>query len=131
MANQEEEAKDESRVLGSSLSWSRFPVSTLLLEIFDGTEHFGMWQGEVLDSLFQHGLDIAIEEEKPKEVEEKDWSIINLLACRTIRSCLSTEQKYAVKKRNFCTQTVEGIGGQVSKEEWSEQAPNEEKIVPI
>nr|CDN96898.1 putative Ty-1 copia retrotransposon [Phaseolus vulgaris] len=56
-----------------------------------------MWQGEVLDSLFQQGLDFAIEGEKPKEVEEKDWSIINRLACGTIRSCLSREQKYAVK----------------------------------
>jgi len=99
MANQEEEAKDVSRVSGSLSSWSRFPVSTLKLavEIFDGTGHFGMWQGKVLDSLFQQGLDIAIEGEKPEEVEEKDWSIINRLACETIRSCLSREQKYAVK----------------------------------
>jgi len=36
----------------------------LAVEIFDGIGHFGMWQGEVLDSLFQQGLDIAIEEEK-------------------------------------------------------------------
>ena len=82
MANQEEKTKDVSRVSGTSSSWSRFPVSTLKLavEIFDSTGHFGMWQGEVLDSLFQQGLDIAIEGEKPKEVEEKDWSIINRLA---------------------------------------------------
>jgi len=26
---------------------------------------------------------------------------------------------------------VKGIGGQVSEEEWSEQAPDEEKVVPI
>jgi len=26
---------------------------------------------------------------------------------------------------------VEGIGGQVSKEEWSKQAHDEEKVVPI
>ena len=85
MANKEE-AKDVSRVPGSSSSWSRFPVFTLNLavEIFDGNGHFGMWQGEVLDSLIQQGLDIAIEGEKPEEVEEKDWSIINRLACGTI-----------------------------------------------
>jgi len=46
---------------------------------------------------FQQGLDIAIEGEKPEEVEEKEWSIINRLACGTIRSCLSREQKYVVK----------------------------------
>jgi len=93
MANQEEKAKDVSRVSGSSSSWSRFLVSTLKLavEIFEGTGHFGMWQGEVLDYLFQQSLDIAIEEEKPEEVEEKNWSIINRLACGTIRSYLSRE----------------------------------------
>ena len=42
------------------------------VEIFDGTGHFGMWQSEVLDALFQQGLDIAIEEKKPDDVEEKE-----------------------------------------------------------
>ena len=56
-----------------------------------------MWQGEVLDSLFQQGLDIAIEEDKPDEVDNKDWIIINRLACGTIQLCLSREQKYAFK----------------------------------
>ena len=104
MANKDQEAKDvalniSSRVSGSSSSWARFPVFSLKLavEIFDGTGHFDMWQGEVLDSLFQQGLDIAIEEKKPEGVEDKDWSIINRLACGTIRSCLSREQKYALK----------------------------------
>ena len=67
------------------------------VETFDGTGHFGMWQGEVMDSLFQQGLDIAIEEKKPDDIEEKEWSTINRLACGTIRSCLSREQKYAFK----------------------------------
>ena len=104
MENKDQEVNDvvlniPSRMSGSSSSWSRFPVSNLKLtvEIFDGTGHFGMWQGEVLDFLFQQGLDIAIEEEKPEEVKDKDWSIINRLACGTIRSCLSREQKYALK----------------------------------
>jgi len=35
------------------------------------------------------------------------------------------------KKRDFCTQTVEDIGEQVSEEEWSKQAPDEEKVVLI
>ena len=58
MENQEEEVNDVSRVSGSSSSWSRFPVSTLKLavEIFDDTGHFGMGQGEVLDSFFQQAL---------------------------------------------------------------------------
>ncbi|KAL5780112.1 hypothetical protein ACOSQ2_010849 [Xanthoceras sorbifolium] len=68
------------------------------VEKFDGTGHFGMWQGEVLDALFQQGLDIAIEEEKPEGADETEWKNINRLACGTIRSCLSGEQKYAFMK---------------------------------
>ncbi|KAK4426318.1 hypothetical protein Salat_1400300 [Sesamum alatum] len=68
------------------------------VEIFDGTGHFGMWQGEVLDALFQQGLDIALEKLKPGNMEEEDWNYINRLACATIRSCLSKEQKYAFSK---------------------------------
>ena len=68
MTNQEEEAKDVSKVSGSSSSWSRFPVSTLKLavEIFDGTGHFGMWQGEVLDSLFSRVLILLLKERNQK-----------------------------------------------------------------
>nr|GEW38792.1 retrovirus-related Pol polyprotein from transposon TNT 1-94 [Tanacetum cinerariifolium] len=47
------------------------------LEVFDGTSHFSMWQSEVLDALFQQGLDIAIEERKPEDVEERNWLSIN------------------------------------------------------
>ncbi|KAE8654775.1 glutamate-ammonia ligase family protein [Hibiscus syriacus] len=53
------------------------------MEIFYGTGHFGMWQSEVLDALFQQGLDSAIEGEKPDDVEEKKWKRINRLACGT------------------------------------------------
>ena len=54
--------------------WARTAVTNtrLAVEIFDGTGHFGMWQSEVLDALFQQGLEIAIEEQKPDDVEEKD-----------------------------------------------------------
>nr|GFA40834.1 retrovirus-related Pol polyprotein from transposon TNT 1-94 [Tanacetum cinerariifolium] len=47
------------------------PVLTnarLVVEIFDGTGHFGMWQSKVLDALFQQGLDIAIEESKLEDI---------------------------------------------------------------
>ncbi|KAG8480295.1 hypothetical protein CXB51_024758 [Gossypium anomalum] len=85
--------------LGASTSsmWTRPTITNarLAVAIFDGTSHFGMWQSEVLDALFQQGLDIAIDEKKPDDVQEKDWKAINRLACGTIRSCLSQEQMYA------------------------------------
>nr|GEX12139.1 retrovirus-related Pol polyprotein from transposon TNT 1-94 [Tanacetum cinerariifolium] len=84
----------------TSSNWAR-PVLTnarLAVEVFDGTGHFGMWQSEVLDTLFQQGLDIFIEESKPEDVEERNWLTINQLACGTIRSCLSREQRYAFSK---------------------------------
>ncbi|WCJ26614.1 hypothetical protein M5689_008419 [Euphorbia peplus] len=76
----------------------------IAVEIFDGTGHIGIWQGEVLDALFQQGLDIAIEGENPEEIDENEWKIVNRLACGTIRSCLSREQKYA-----FCKETSASV----------------------
>ena len=64
------------------------------VEKFDGTNNFGMWQCEVQDVLFQQELDTALEENKPEDVDEKDWTRINRLACGTIQLCLSKELKY-------------------------------------
>ena len=47
------------------LSRARMANMRIVIEIFDGTGHFGVWQSELLDALFQQGLDIVIEEEKP------------------------------------------------------------------
>ena len=93
-------AKDGSAEASSSFT---VPVRRMMsnasfsVELFDGSGHFGMWQGEVLDALFQQGLDVAIEEEKPEDMMENDWKTINRMACGTIRSCLSREQKYVYK----------------------------------
>ncbi|PHT38518.1 Potassium transporter 5 [Capsicum baccatum] len=78
--------------LGSSSSWLRFPLSSLKLavKIFDSTGHFGMWHGEVLDSLFQQGLNIAIEEKKSKEKALKNKFLKK-----------SGQNKLLIKKRLF------------------------------
>nr|XP_027109490.1 uncharacterized protein LOC113729387 [Coffea arabica] len=59
----------------SSSTWSRTPMSSLKLA----------------------GLDIAIKEKKSDDIEKKEWSTINRLVCKSIRSYLSREQKYAFK----------------------------------
>ena len=64
------------------------------VEKFDGTNNFGMWKCEVHDVLFQQELDVALEENRPEGVNEKDWTRINRLACGTILLCLSKELKY-------------------------------------
>ena len=51
------------------------------VEKFDGTNNFGMWQCEEQDVLFQQELDAALEENIPEDVDEKDWTRINRLAC--------------------------------------------------
>ncbi|PWA61797.1 Retrovirus-related Pol polyprotein from transposon TNT 1-94 [Artemisia annua] len=69
--------KPSTSVDPTSPSWAR-PVLTnarLAVEVFDGTGHFGMWQSEVLDALFQQGLDIAIEE---KVFKDQDLALILL-----------------------------------------------------
>ncbi|KAK4434754.1 hypothetical protein Salat_0638300 [Sesamum alatum] len=58
---------------------ARNAVTRFAVKIFDGIGHFGMWQGEVLDALFQQGLDIALEKLKPGNMEEEDWNSINRL----------------------------------------------------
>ena len=95
----------------SSILWGRTAMANarIAVEIFDGTGHFGMWQSELLDALFQQGLDIAIEEEKPDEIDEKEWKTINRLACGTIRSCLSREQKYGFSKETSVRKLWKGL----------------------
>lgn len=85
------------------------------VEKFDGSGHFGMWQGEVLDALFQQGLDIAIEEEKPDGADEAEWKNINRLACGTIRSCLSREQKYAFMKETSASKLWKALENKFMK----------------
>ncbi|KAL5776174.1 hypothetical protein ACOSP7_009100 [Xanthoceras sorbifolium] len=100
-----------SSILGrTSVMKVRFEV-----EKFDGTGHFGMWQGEVLDALFQQGLDIAIEEEKPEGADETEWKNINRLACGTIRSCLSREQKYAFMKETSASKLWKALENKFMK----------------
>ena len=53
----------------SMVTNSKFDV-----EKFDGTNNFGMWQCEVQDILFQKELDVALEENRPEDVDEKDWT---------------------------------------------------------
>nr|XP_016451214.1 PREDICTED: uncharacterized protein LOC107775923 [Nicotiana tabacum] len=73
------------------------------VKIFDRSGHFGMWQAEVLDVFFQQGLDIAIEKNKPDNIGEGDWKIINRVACGTIRSYLAREQEYPYTKETFAS----------------------------
>ena len=41
------------------------------VEKFDGINNFGMWQCEVQDVFFQKELDVALEESRPEDVDEK------------------------------------------------------------
>ena len=59
--------------LASSLMTRIVSNAKFAVEIFDGSGHFLMWQGEVLDVLFKQGIDIAIEEQKPDGVGEEDY----------------------------------------------------------
>ena len=117
MASDNSTSRIISGASASSSTWSRILMSSLkvAVETFDGTGHFGMWQGEVMDSLFQQGLDIAIEEKKPDDIEEKEWSTINRLACGTIRSCLSKEQKYAFKNETSAWKLWKALEGKFLK----------------
>ncbi|CAL8989939.1 unnamed protein product, partial [Prunus brigantina] len=56
-----------------------------------------MWQCEVMDVLYQQELDMVLED-KPEDIDDKQWTRINLHACATIRSFLDKELKYPYMK---------------------------------
>ncbi|XP_051152851.1 retrovirus-related Pol polyprotein from transposon TNT 1-94 isoform X3 [Andrographis paniculata] len=88
-----EKSTSDSKSVTSS---SRTMVTNAKFDLkkFDSTNNFGMWQCELLDILFQQELDEALADNKPEDVDDKDWTRINRLTCGTIRLCLSKEQKY-------------------------------------
>ncbi|KAM2004372.1 hypothetical protein ACFX15_027830 [Malus domestica] len=92
--------KDESVKKGSASSSSnRHPTTTTRLEVdkFNGSNNFGMWQCEVMDMLYQQELDMVLED-KPEDIDDKQWTRINLHACAAIRSFLDKELKYPYMK---------------------------------
>ena len=98
----DEISKESEEGNSKSSSSARTTVSNAKFEVekFDGTNNFGMWQCEVLDVLVQQDLDITLED-KPKDMDEKEWSKINRQACGTIRLCLVKDQKYFVMKETL------------------------------
>ena len=82
------------------------------------------------DILFQQELDVALEENRPEDVDEKYWTRINRLACGTIRLSLQGAG-ISVYEGDVCKQVVEGDGRQVHEEEHREQALYENEVVPL
>ncbi|GAB2293014.1 hypothetical protein Dimus_038235 [Dionaea muscipula] len=81
----------------SSSSVRRSVVSNakFVVEKFDGTNDFDMWQREVLDVLYQQELDLALED-KSERMSEKELAQFNCQACNTIHFYLAKDQKYFV-----------------------------------
>ena len=90
---------------------SRSMVTNTIFDVekFDDTNNFSMWQCEVQDVLFQQELDVALEESRPEDVDEKDWTRINRLACGTIRLCLSKELKYPFMRETYASKLWKGM----------------------
>ncbi|GKU98138.1 hypothetical protein SLEP1_g11175 [Rubroshorea leprosula] len=66
------------------------------IELFDGKNDFALWQSTVKDVLTCQGLDAALEETKPAEVRNSEWSTIEKKAASQIRLALAPEVKYNV-----------------------------------
>ncbi|XP_015068799.1 uncharacterized protein LOC107013393 [Solanum pennellii] len=66
--------------LASSLMTRIVSNAKFAVETFDGSGHFGMWKGEVLDVLFQQSLAIAIEEKKLDSHNDDHITSFNKLA---------------------------------------------------
>ncbi|BBH00104.1 hypothetical protein Prudu_010013 [Prunus dulcis] len=89
----------ESTSSSSAPTSNRHPIASTRLEVdkFNGSNNFGMWQCEVMDVLYQQELDMVLED-KPEDIDDKQWTRINLHACATIRSFLDKELKYPYMK---------------------------------
>ena len=114
-SNKSSVAKETTPTSSSILTRIVVTNARFSVEIFDGTSHFGMSQSELLDALFQQGLDVAIEERKPDAVDEAEWKTVNRLAYGTIRSCLLREQKYAFSKETFAYKLWKALEEKQSK----------------
>ena len=101
------------------------------VEIFDESGHFGMWQGEVLDVIFQQGLYIVIEEKKPDGVGEEDWKIINRVACGTIQFYLTREQTYPHTKKTSANKLWNSLEEKILKKYSQNKLKHEKKTVTL
>nr|KYP36341.1 Retrovirus-related Pol polyprotein from transposon TNT 1-94 [Cajanus cajan]KYP52429.1 Retrovirus-related Pol polyprotein from transposon TNT 1-94 [Cajanus cajan] len=75
-------------------------MTTMKLDVplFDGRIDFSLWQCTIQDYLVQQGLDCALEEEKPCEMKDSEWSTIQKKAVSTIRLALAPQIKVTVLK---------------------------------
>ena len=96
MARDKDKEKESSSLAPTS---NRHPIATTRLEVdkFNGSNNFGMWQCEVMDVLYQQELNMVMED-KPEDIDYKQWTRINLHACAAIRSFLDKELKYMYMK---------------------------------
>ena len=68
----------------------------LEISLTDGKLNFKLWQNTIQDMLVQQGLDVALEDERPKEMKESNWTMIQKKAANTIRLGLNPKIKYSV-----------------------------------
>ncbi|VFQ74456.1 unnamed protein product [Cuscuta campestris] len=75
-------------------------MTTLKFEVplFDGRTDFMLWQCTIQDYLVQQGLDLALQDEKPSDMKESEWSTIQKKTVSTIRLALSPQIKVTVLK---------------------------------
>ncbi|VFQ61770.1 unnamed protein product [Cuscuta campestris] len=57
-----------------------------------------LWQCTIQDYLVQQGLDLVLQDEKPSDMKESEWSTIQKKAVSTIRLALSPQIKVTVLK---------------------------------
>lgn len=70
------------------------------IPLFDGKMNFMLWKSTVEDMLVQQNLDVALEDEKPSNLDEAVWATKKKKAVSTIRLAIATEIKY-----NFLMET--------------------------
>lgn len=75
------------------------------MQVFDGRGNFGLWQQRMLDMLIFHNYDEVLSDERPAEISERDWLVLDKKASSMIRLCLGPNSLNEMK-RDFTASAI-------------------------
>ena len=82
---------------------------------FTRNNNFNLWKCEVQDALLQLNQQDALEENKPVDMTDADWTLLKKKACGSIRSCLSQSIKYKMMNETLGYQMWTKLEAKYSK----------------
>ena len=89
-------------------------IKAVGIEKFDGTD-FGYWKMEIEDYLYGKKLHLSLLGNKPENMLEEDWQILDRQVLGIIRLSLSRRVAHNVTKKKFTAKLMEALSGMYEK----------------